>query len=68
MGDRLLSVDGIPLHAASHTAALATLRQCNHEALFQVEYDVAMPGEGPTSLHPRPGRDCVASVGSKNAV
>ncbi|XP_049622454.1 glutamate receptor-interacting protein 2 isoform X2 [Suncus etruscus] len=42
-GDRLLSVDGIPLHAASHTAALATLRQCNHEALFQVEYDVAMP-------------------------
>lgn len=45
VGDRLLSVDGIPLHGASHTAALATLRQCSHEALFQVEYDVAIPGE-----------------------
>lgn len=45
MGDRLLGVDGIPLHGASHAAALATLRQCSHEALFQVEYDVAIPGE-----------------------
>lgn len=45
VGDRLLSVDGIPLHRASLTAALATLRQCSHEALFQVEYDVAIPGE-----------------------
>ncbi|KAM8758936.1 glutamate receptor-interacting protein 2 isoform 2-T2 [Rhynchonycteris naso] len=43
VGDRLLSVDGIPLHGASHAAALATLRQCSHEALFQVEYDVAIP-------------------------
>ncbi|XP_012513914.1 PREDICTED: glutamate receptor-interacting protein 2 [Propithecus coquereli] len=42
-GDRLLSVDGIPLHGASHATALATLRQCGHEALFQVEYDVATP-------------------------
>uniref|UniRef100_A0A2K6MAQ8 Glutamate receptor interacting protein 2 n=1 Tax=Rhinopithecus bieti TaxID=61621 RepID=A0A2K6MAQ8_RHIBE len=45
VGDRLLSVDGIPLHGASHATALATLRQCSHEALFQVEYDVATPGE-----------------------
>ncbi|XP_078207825.1 glutamate receptor-interacting protein 2 isoform X12 [Callithrix jacchus] len=43
VGDRLLSVDGIPLHGASHATALATLRQCSHEALFQVEYDVATP-------------------------
>nr|XP_055200775.1 glutamate receptor-interacting protein 2 isoform X3 [Nyctereutes procyonoides] len=43
VGDRLLSVDGIPLHGASHATALATLRQCSHEALFQVEYDVAIP-------------------------
>nr|KAF6474303.1 glutamate receptor interacting protein 2 [Rousettus aegyptiacus] len=43
VGDRLLSVDGIPLHGASHAIALATLRQCSHEALFQVEYDVAIP-------------------------
>ncbi|KAM6214890.1 LOW QUALITY PROTEIN: glutamate receptor-interacting protein 2 [Rhynchocyon petersi] len=42
-GDRLLSVDGVPLHGASHAAALATLQQCSHEALFQVEYDVAIP-------------------------
>ncbi|PNJ37110.1 GRIP2 isoform 2, partial [Pongo abelii] len=43
VGDRLLSVDGIPLHGASHATALATLRQCSHKALFQVEYDVATP-------------------------
>ncbi|XP_045668353.1 glutamate receptor-interacting protein 2 isoform X2 [Ursus americanus] len=43
VGDRLLSVDGIPLHGASHATALATLRQCSHEALFQVAYDVAIP-------------------------
>ncbi|XP_073087199.1 glutamate receptor-interacting protein 2 isoform X12 [Manis javanica] len=42
VGDRLLSIDGIPLHGASHTTALATLQQCSHEALFQVEYDVAI--------------------------
>ncbi|KAK2493658.1 hypothetical protein MC885_000641 [Smutsia gigantea] len=43
VGDRLLSIDGIPLHGASHSTALATLQQCSHEALFQVEYDVAIP-------------------------
>lgn len=53
VGDRLLSVDGIPLQGASHATALATLRQCSHEALFQVEYDVAIPGE----LGPE-GSDC----------
>ncbi|XP_069871742.1 glutamate receptor-interacting protein 2-like isoform X2 [Dipodomys merriami] len=42
-GDRLLGVDGTPLHGASHAAALAALRQCGHEALFQVEYDVVTP-------------------------
>lgn len=45
VGDRLLSIDGIPLHGASHTTALATLQQCSHEALFQVEYDVAISGK-----------------------
>ncbi|XP_052575369.1 glutamate receptor-interacting protein 2 isoform X7 [Peromyscus californicus insignis] len=43
VGDRLLSIDGIPLHGASHATAIATLQQCSHEALFQVEYDVATP-------------------------
>uniref|UniRef100_A0A673U1Q3 Glutamate receptor interacting protein 2 n=1 Tax=Suricata suricatta TaxID=37032 RepID=A0A673U1Q3_SURSU len=43
VGDRLLSIDGIPLHGASHATAVATLRQCSHEALFRVEYDVAIP-------------------------
>ncbi|XP_010636208.1 glutamate receptor-interacting protein 2 isoform X2 [Fukomys damarensis] len=42
-GDRLLSVDGVPLHGASHASALATLQQCGHEALFRAEYDVAAP-------------------------
>ncbi|XP_070594428.1 glutamate receptor-interacting protein 2 isoform X3 [Erythrolamprus reginae] len=42
IGDRLLSVDGIPLHGVSHTDALNILRQCNQEALFQIEYDVSI--------------------------
>ncbi|KAJ7316937.1 hypothetical protein JRQ81_003099, partial [Phrynocephalus forsythii] len=41
-GDRLLSVDGIPLHSVSHADALNILRQCNQEALFQIEYDVTI--------------------------
>ncbi|XP_026532338.1 glutamate receptor-interacting protein 2 [Notechis scutatus] len=42
IGDRLLSVDGIPLHSVSHADALNILRQCNQEALFQIEYDVSI--------------------------
>ncbi|XP_047390907.1 glutamate receptor-interacting protein 2 isoform X3 [Sciurus carolinensis] len=52
VGDRLLSVDGIPLHGASHATALATLRQCSREALFQVEYDVATPDTVANALGP----------------
>nr|XP_020836790.1 LOW QUALITY PROTEIN: glutamate receptor-interacting protein 2 [Phascolarctos cinereus] len=42
IGDRLLSVDGIPLHNLTHTDALNILRQCSQEALFQIEYDVSI--------------------------
>ncbi|KAM3848608.1 glutamate receptor-interacting protein 2 [Vipera latastei] len=42
IGDRLLSVDGIPLHSVSHADALNILRQCNQEALFQIEYDISI--------------------------
>uniref|UniRef100_A0A8C6YHK7 Glutamate receptor interacting protein 2 n=1 Tax=Naja naja TaxID=35670 RepID=A0A8C6YHK7_NAJNA len=42
IGDRLLSVDGIPLHGVNHADALNILRQCNQEALFQIEYDVSI--------------------------
>lgn len=45
IGDRLLSVDGIPLHSVSHADALNILRQCNQEALFQIEYDVTIMGK-----------------------
>ncbi|MED6232772.1 Glutamate receptor-interacting protein 2 [Ataeniobius toweri] len=41
-GDRLLSVDGVPLHSASHNDALSVLAQCGQEALFQIEYDVTI--------------------------
>lgn len=44
-GDRLLSVDGVPLHSASHNDALSVLAQCGQEALFQIEYDVTIMGE-----------------------
>uniref|UniRef100_A0A674K3N9 Glutamate receptor interacting protein 2 n=1 Tax=Terrapene triunguis TaxID=2587831 RepID=A0A674K3N9_9SAUR len=42
IGDRLLSVDGIPLHSITHADALNILRQCSQEALFQIEYDVTI--------------------------
>ncbi|XP_067400440.1 glutamate receptor-interacting protein 2 isoform X4 [Emydura macquarii macquarii] len=42
IGDRLLSVDGIPLHSVTHADALNILRQCTQEALFQIEYDVTI--------------------------
>uniref|UniRef100_A0A3Q2PAW4 Glutamate receptor interacting protein 2 n=1 Tax=Fundulus heteroclitus TaxID=8078 RepID=A0A3Q2PAW4_FUNHE len=41
-GDRLQSVDGVPLHNASHNDALSVLAQCGQEALFQIEYDVTI--------------------------
>ncbi|XP_072307848.1 glutamate receptor-interacting protein 2 [Eucyclogobius newberryi] len=41
-GDRLLSVDGVPLHSCSHSEALSLLAQCGQEALFQIEYDVTI--------------------------
>ncbi|KAJ0069037.1 hypothetical protein NL108_016516, partial [Boleophthalmus pectinirostris] len=41
-GDRLLSVDGVPLHSCSHGEALSVLAQCGQEALFQVEYDITI--------------------------
>ncbi|XP_067092608.1 glutamate receptor-interacting protein 2 [Osmerus mordax] len=41
-GDRLLSVDGVPLHNASHGDALSVLAQCGQEALFHIEYDVSI--------------------------
>ncbi|XP_059505466.1 glutamate receptor-interacting protein 2 isoform X2 [Stegostoma tigrinum] len=40
VGDRLLSVDGIPLHNVTHGEALNIIRQCRQEAIYQVEYDV----------------------------
>ncbi|KAM4651670.1 glutamate receptor-interacting protein 2 isoform 2-T2 [Discoglossus pictus] len=42
VGDRLLCVDGISLHSVPHAEALAILRQCSQEAIFQIEYDVAL--------------------------
>ena len=46
-GDRLLSVDGVPLHNTNHNDALSVLAQCGQEALFQIEYDVTIMGERP---------------------
>uniref|UniRef100_G3NGY1 Glutamate receptor interacting protein 2b n=1 Tax=Gasterosteus aculeatus aculeatus TaxID=481459 RepID=G3NGY1_GASAC len=41
-GDRLLSVDGVPLHNANHSDALSVLAHCGQEALFQIEYDITI--------------------------
>ncbi|KAA0712410.1 Glutamate receptor-interacting protein 2 [Triplophysa tibetana] len=42
VGDRILSVDGVSLHNASHSDALTVLTQCGQEALYQIEYDVSI--------------------------
>uniref|UniRef100_A0A8B9RDB9 Glutamate receptor interacting protein 2b n=1 Tax=Astyanax mexicanus TaxID=7994 RepID=A0A8B9RDB9_ASTMX len=41
-GDRILSVDGVPLHSACHSDGLTVLAQSGQEALFQIEYDVSI--------------------------
>lgn len=52
IGDRLLSVDGIPLHSMTHADALNILRQCSQEALFQIEYDVTIMGKDEVVVMP----------------
>ncbi|XP_068184726.1 glutamate receptor-interacting protein 2 isoform X2 [Antennarius striatus] len=41
-GDRLLSIDGMPLNKEKHADALTTLMQSGQEALFLIEYDVSV--------------------------
>nr|XP_023669129.1 glutamate receptor-interacting protein 2-like isoform X4 [Paramormyrops kingsleyae] len=41
VGDRILSVDGMPVHNKSHTEALSILMCSGAEVLLQIEYDVA---------------------------
>lgn len=44
-GDRVLSIDGMPLHREKHADALTVLMQSSQEALFLIEYDVSVHGE-----------------------
>lgn len=54
-GDRLLSIDGIRLHGASHAEAMSILKQCGQEATLLIEYDVSVMGKDtPTSTNPAP--------------
>ncbi|XP_068454709.1 glutamate receptor-interacting protein 2-like isoform X2 [Clinocottus analis] len=41
-GDRVLSVDGMPLNREKHADALTVLMQSGQEALFLIEYDVSV--------------------------
>uniref|UniRef100_A0A673A762 Glutamate receptor interacting protein 2a n=1 Tax=Sphaeramia orbicularis TaxID=375764 RepID=A0A673A762_9TELE len=41
-GDRLLSIDGMPLNREKHADALTMLMQSGQEALFLIEYDVSV--------------------------
>ncbi|KAJ8264809.1 hypothetical protein COCON_G00139080 [Conger conger] len=41
-GDRVLRVDGVPLHSASLADALTVLGQCGQEALFHIQYDITV--------------------------
>uniref|UniRef100_A0A3Q3M7I1 Glutamate receptor interacting protein 2a n=1 Tax=Mastacembelus armatus TaxID=205130 RepID=A0A3Q3M7I1_9TELE len=40
-GDRVLSIDGMPLNREKHAEALTMLMQSGQEALFLIEYDVS---------------------------
>lgn len=44
-GDRVLSIDGMPLSRERHADALTMLMQSGQEALFLIEYDVSVMGE-----------------------
>lgn len=44
-GDRVLSIDGMPLNREKHADALTMLMQSGQEALFLIEYDVSVMGE-----------------------
>ncbi|XP_046896983.1 glutamate receptor-interacting protein 2-like isoform X1 [Hypomesus transpacificus] len=41
-GDRVLSMDGMPLNREKHADALTMLMQCGQEALFLIEYDISV--------------------------
>uniref|UniRef100_A0A7N6B409 PDZ domain-containing protein n=1 Tax=Anabas testudineus TaxID=64144 RepID=A0A7N6B409_ANATE len=41
-GDRVLSIDGMPLNREKHADALTMLMQSGQEALFLIEYDVSL--------------------------
>ncbi|KAM8830727.1 glutamate receptor-interacting protein 2-like isoform 2-T2 [Synchiropus picturatus] len=41
-GDRLLSIDGMPLNREKHADALTMLMQSGQEAVFLIEYDVSV--------------------------
>ncbi len=57
-GDRLLSIDGIRLHGASHAEAMSILKQCGQEATLLIEYDVSVMGKDtPTTTHFTPPPD-----------
>lgn len=44
-GDRILSLDGMPLNREKHADALTMLMQSSQEALFLIEYDISVMGE-----------------------
>ncbi|XP_077436200.1 glutamate receptor-interacting protein 2-like isoform X3 [Vanacampus margaritifer] len=41
-GDRVLSIDGLPLNREKHADALTMLMQSSQEALFLIEYDISV--------------------------
>ncbi|XP_051974810.1 glutamate receptor-interacting protein 1 isoform X2 [Xyrauchen texanus] len=51
-GDRLLSIDGIRLHGASHAEAMSILKQCGQEATLLIEYDVSIMDSVATASGP----------------
>lgn len=50
-GDRVLSIDGMPLNREKHADALTVLMQSSQEALFLIEYDVSVMGEHTRGQH-----------------
>ncbi|KAL4646334.1 glutamate receptor-interacting protein 2-like [Arapaima gigas] len=71
VGDRILSMDGVPVHTKTHTEALSMLGRSGPEVMLQIEYDISatdtrMRGSGPllVEVEKSPGAALGLSISS----
>uniref|UniRef100_UPI003AAFD93D glutamate receptor-interacting protein 2-like n=1 Tax=Centroberyx gerrardi TaxID=166262 RepID=UPI003AAFD93D len=72
-GDRILSIDGMPLNREKHADALTMLMQSGQEALFLIEYDVSVmeavqQASGPLLVEIAKGPSASLGIGLTTAI